>query len=74
MTLNADGTMFATTTGSRFHPINNGTWSVADNTFSAMGADIFGTVVTFRAPRSVTQLDGTWAAGAATGTFTLTKQ
>ena len=74
MNLNADGSMSVAIDNPAFHPINNGTWSVSGSEFSASGADTEGTVVSFLAPRSTTQLEGTFNAGAGNGTFVVTKQ
>jgi hypothetical protein len=74
MNLNADGSMSATIDNPAFHPIGNGTWSVSGDDWRADGADTMGTLVHFVAPRSTTQLDGTFNAGAGNGTFVATKQ
>lgn len=75
LSLNGDGSMSAVSdTDPPFHPINSGTWSVSQNEFTARGPDVAGTLVQFVAPRSTTQLEGTWTAGSGSGTFAVTKQ
>jgi hypothetical protein len=74
MILNDDGSMSATNSNPQFHPINDGTWSVEQDQFSARGEDILDTLVQFSAPYSTTVLDGTWTTPGARGTFVVTKQ
>lgn len=74
MNLGGDGTMSVSSTNPTFRPVS-GTWGVEGDTFRASGPDSNGTVVTFTAPRSTSQLDGTFSTGSGgTGTFQVTKQ
>lgn len=74
MELNGDGSMSVSVDNPFYKPINSGTWGVSGNEFSAVGPDTQGTEVLFTAPRSTTQLDGTWRTSGGQGNFGATKQ
>jgi len=72
--LDAEGRMSASASNPPFHPIPTGSWGVAEGTFLANGVDTDGSQVFFEAPRSTTQLKGTWTSCCGAGTFTINKQ
>ena len=74
MILTGDGTFSVSVDNPAVHPIGNGVWDVAEGQFTASGVDSAGGLVSFTAPRSTTQLVGTWVSGGGNGTFEVTKQ
>ena len=74
MMLNGDGSMSATVNNPIFNPVPNGTWNVTGTQFNGRGNDTQGTLIIFQAPRSETQLSGSWNAQGTTGTFSVDKQ
>ena len=76
MTLAPSGSMATLNTGgSTNYCAVSGNWGVASSQFTARGPDCTGTIVTFTAPSSATNMIGTWTASSGrAGSFAVTKQ
>lgn len=72
--LDATGAMRASPSNLPFHEVPIGSWGVVGNEFRATGRDTEGSMPSFKAPRSTTDMQGTWVSGVASGTFDITKE